>query len=395
MIAGLQTIDTLQRLARSWLGPVSRDIPRFDPSSIVERLEVPDDVIGTAQRLLDLVRARQANATTALPYHYDLIASLSVAIESAVRNWGAHQAALLQQDTLRAQARQTAAAFEQELVASHRALRHTIGTSHRDYQRLRYPRNAQVAVDDDTPSTEADPVLPRSTNGASTTVPSTGVVRALQPRSLAMPYQTGRWFNADHRPVPFRLRRHVACHPQGAVVEDEVLHVCVEPGKPSAAHLSGLRCKRPMVNTELGRRRMRESSPMLFGVLALLASSGCAGAPPMSLAERETALADLGYKIEQARSAGPNETVLLGPALPTKVLIGMSKLDIVAAFGEPFICDGDDESCHAGQWSYTVDHLSDVGESGARQLWFGGETELILSFNHSKRCFEAHWLRQQ
>lgn len=139
---GGRAVDALVALTRSWLGPMSRDIPSLDATSFTERVNTPEDAVASARRLVALVK-KVASEGKALPYQAELEKSMGDAIDAAVKESEQAQDALRGSQDLQAQTREAAAALQSELVAFRRALRGVTGTSHRDYLALRTERVQQ------------------------------------------------------------------------------------------------------------------------------------------------------------------------------------------------------------------------------------------------------------
>jgi hypothetical protein len=142
------SVNHLMTRARAWFGPLQRDLPGIElrPASTV-----PDDVLAAVEHVLDHIEPRIADGT--LPYGEALMADLGGALEAARAEWKAAQAAMAQAQAERAELRIAANRFVDELIALRKTLRATLGSSHRDYQKLRTAR-ASVPDADDTPETE-------------------------------------------------------------------------------------------------------------------------------------------------------------------------------------------------------------------------------------------------
>ena len=75
---GHTAVDGLRIVMRGWLGPIARDIAGFSAQSFDDRSLVPDDVIGSAQRLLEVVRTFKRDGEP-LPYAAEAAQSLGAA----------------------------------------------------------------------------------------------------------------------------------------------------------------------------------------------------------------------------------------------------------------------------------------------------------------------------
>jgi hypothetical protein len=112
-----------------------------------------DDLIGGAERFLDVVRGfKDANGESPA-YVADLLARVTPLLEAATQSWDAAQTHMAAERELLRQTREAAAAVQKELVALRRTLRATLGSTHRDYQMLRI---ARVAQDEDEIETSVD-----------------------------------------------------------------------------------------------------------------------------------------------------------------------------------------------------------------------------------------------
>lgn len=131
--AGRDSLERLRASVRGWLGHFGRDVPDFDAAGL-GTADVPDDLIAGATRMLHVVTSPRA---VHLSYAAAAEADLRAAIENAAKGWGDAHARLTGQQDLLKQTREAATAFQAELVAFRRALRVTLGTSHRDFQALR------------------------------------------------------------------------------------------------------------------------------------------------------------------------------------------------------------------------------------------------------------------
>jgi hypothetical protein len=150
---------------RRWSGILTRDIPGFSSASFLDGDALSDDLIGGAERFLEVVRGFKGANGEAPAYVPDLLARISPLLEAATQSWDAAQTHMASERELLRQTREAAAIVHKELVALRRTVRATLGDTHRDYQMLRMSR---VAQDED----EVAPTL--ESNTAETTTPERG-----------------------------------------------------------------------------------------------------------------------------------------------------------------------------------------------------------------------------
>jgi hypothetical protein len=162
-----QVIDArraLRRLElgiRRWTGILTRDIPGFTSSSFLDGDSLSDDLIGGAERLLEVVRGFKGANGEQPGYVADLVARVTPLLEAATQSWDAAQTHMAAERELLRQTREAAALLQKELVALRRTLRATLGSTHRDYQVLRISRVAQDEDEIDAiPSGASQPVAP-------------------------------------------------------------------------------------------------------------------------------------------------------------------------------------------------------------------------------------------
>lgn len=145
---GRAAIDSLNRSLRSWVAWLGRDIQGFDPSEYTLNSVTPDDVLADARRLVHTLQAHQQSAATPLNYGDKLLQELTAALENARKEWTEAQDAITHDQERRAEVRALAGQVQKNLVALRRTLRTLLGTSHRDYQKLRLARSSQLDEED-------------------------------------------------------------------------------------------------------------------------------------------------------------------------------------------------------------------------------------------------------
>jgi hypothetical protein len=132
-------VDNLRRAVRKWIALLSRDVP-LAPVVATLHSPVPEDVIGTAERLLIVIAETQKQAPNAIPFAAQAIEALTPEIEAA-RNESAEARDAIVADQERAQAvRDAATRLQRELVTFRRILRAHLGPHHLDYLALRVDR---------------------------------------------------------------------------------------------------------------------------------------------------------------------------------------------------------------------------------------------------------------
>jgi hypothetical protein len=172
MQVGREHVGVLYGAMHGWLAQVGRDLEDFDTRTFVARPDVPDDVINDGERLLSLVRQLPDDA---LPYGGALISTLGAQLEAARTAWAGAQDALSEQQALKAELRTASEALNAEL----KALRPIIGTSSRDYQKLRTARASQRDEEDDEPLSDTSTATTETgENGVAAGIPADGVPSA-------------------------------------------------------------------------------------------------------------------------------------------------------------------------------------------------------------------------
>lgn len=128
---------------RRWTGILTRDIPGFTLSSFLDGDSLSDDLIGGAERLLEVVRGFKGANGEAPTYVDDLVARITPLLTAATQAWDVAQTQLASERELLRQTREAAAVVHKELVAFRRTVRVVLGETHRDYQMLRMSRTTQ------------------------------------------------------------------------------------------------------------------------------------------------------------------------------------------------------------------------------------------------------------
>jgi hypothetical protein len=157
---GRGAIGALHAASRAWLPLMARDIEGFRTSDYAADGQVPDDVLGDAERLSNLLNDYVTPAGEPLPYRDHALAALTAT--DAQREWAEAEAADSIYQQLLARVRTTADAFDADLQPFRRTLFAVFGSSDKDYQKLRAKRAAAADVDDDP----AAPPAPRAVEPA-------------------------------------------------------------------------------------------------------------------------------------------------------------------------------------------------------------------------------------
>jgi hypothetical protein len=145
---GRVATKVLHTTLRSWLGWLARDFDDFDGSAFSSEPSTPDDVIADGERMVDFVARHEATTGEKLPYADKLIAEVSQALGAARKEWTEAQDAMVAHQELQAQVRALAGELQQNLVALRRTLRTVLGTSHKDYQKLRLAKTSHLDEED-------------------------------------------------------------------------------------------------------------------------------------------------------------------------------------------------------------------------------------------------------
>lgn len=148
---------------RRWTGILSRDIPGFTLSSILDADSLSDDLIAGAERLVELVRGFKGANGEPPSYVADLLARVTPLLDEATQSWDTAQRHMADERELLRQTREAAALVQKELVALRRTLRVILGETHRDYQVLRLTRSAQDEDEIET-SVDTDAARPAATH---------------------------------------------------------------------------------------------------------------------------------------------------------------------------------------------------------------------------------------
>jgi len=146
---GKNKIDELVRKERIWAAKLSIDIPGLNPADFGDNPGVPDDAISDGDKLIEIGTKHRSLDGEPLPYAELLAQDLGTAIAEAKADWDQAEGVQGGYNTLRAECREAAAAFEKGLIAFRRALKAVIGRAHPDFQKLRVERARSRDVDDD------------------------------------------------------------------------------------------------------------------------------------------------------------------------------------------------------------------------------------------------------
>jgi hypothetical protein len=145
-------LATLRRTTQAWMGPLASAVPTISVSDFANADRTPKGIIADAKRMLELVRAYQAEANEPLPFAEALIADLSAKVEIAEKEYRDMGELTSSQAELRNEARIAARKLHRQLVGLRRSLRAVLGRSHPDYRALRTQSRstqAEQELDDD------------------------------------------------------------------------------------------------------------------------------------------------------------------------------------------------------------------------------------------------------
>lgn len=171
---GNGSVKDLYRSMRSWFGQLRIMVAGFDRGDFRCDPESPDSVIGAADRLIDFVRSHRDAVDTAggaggqagteaggdandgtgagpanaggtgagmqSAFLARIVEDLGTRRNAAHEKWIEAQDCLAEEQELRNSIRESAIEVQHALAAIRRALRNTLGTSHRDYQKMRLSR---------------------------------------------------------------------------------------------------------------------------------------------------------------------------------------------------------------------------------------------------------------
>lgn len=158
---GYATTRNLRLASNGWVDLLKRDVADFDTDRYSSQSTVPDDVMNAASGILEFVRYYQEHSEEPLAYSSELIESLTVLLQTTREKWEQAQDAMTEQQELKATTREAAARLHDELKALRSVLRRVLGTSHRDYQKLRVLRGRELTLDEsempETTDTEFPP----------------------------------------------------------------------------------------------------------------------------------------------------------------------------------------------------------------------------------------------
>jgi hypothetical protein len=156
MQEGREATAILATTVHSWLPLVADDISALNNSEFAPS-PVADDVITSAQRLLDAASEYVDAQGNPLAYREALIADVSAKLETGVEKRAEAEAADRAYQQTMAEARRTAAAFDVALQAFRKSLSRLLGRNDKDFQKLRVQRAAQRDEEDDPGAPMPDP----------------------------------------------------------------------------------------------------------------------------------------------------------------------------------------------------------------------------------------------
>ncbi|MCC6521363.1 MAG: hypothetical protein IT373_01755 [Polyangiaceae bacterium] len=151
MSEGHGAAATLVKTMRAWLPALIRDVPGFRGGDYGDQPEVPDDVIGDGERLLEVLAAATTQSGDPVAYRDSALAHVEPAVQRAQKEWQEAEAADRTYQSMAATTRDTAAAFQEELILFRRTLMSVAGRSDKDYQKLRAGK-ATATDDEDDPN---------------------------------------------------------------------------------------------------------------------------------------------------------------------------------------------------------------------------------------------------
>lgn len=156
-------------LLRSWVRRLNGDVPGVELGKF-RQLEVPEDAVIAGENLLGFVKQLQESGK-APAYADNLVQTVTEALANLKQETQEAQDGMAHAQELRAEARELGVKLHRELVSFRRVLRTVLGSSHRDYQRM---RSAQISHEDDEDeileAIETDPDEPVSTSAATPAV---------------------------------------------------------------------------------------------------------------------------------------------------------------------------------------------------------------------------------
>lgn len=167
MKEGKSAVADLLKLLRGWLPLLARDIPGFDSSSFGDQPDVPDDVIEDAERLVLALTGAKDHSGKDLPFEDAASKVLEPAIQAAMKEWSEAEASDAKYQSLLAEVRSTADAFDKELQAFRLSLGSVVGRSNKDFQKLRAERASQADDEDEAEGPKPPAVVEPAAPGAS------------------------------------------------------------------------------------------------------------------------------------------------------------------------------------------------------------------------------------
>ena len=138
-MSGDEQLDALVRKLRMWLALMAKDIPKFRRSDYLQSYTVPDDVISSAETILEAVESYNGSAKEPLAYTEQLTTDIETALGELRATVGSHNDGRAAFSELLETARTEAENFHQELIALRRTLEASVGRQHPDYRLIRNP----------------------------------------------------------------------------------------------------------------------------------------------------------------------------------------------------------------------------------------------------------------
>jgi hypothetical protein len=148
MEEGRGAMAALSATVQAWVPLVVGDIANLSTSDFAVS-PVADDVINTAERLLDMVGAHVDAQGNPLAYREALVADLSARLAAGVKERSEAEAADRTYQEILAEARSAYADFSVVLQAFRKSLGAVFGRNDKDFQKLRVQRAAQRDEEDD------------------------------------------------------------------------------------------------------------------------------------------------------------------------------------------------------------------------------------------------------
>lgn len=167
MKEGKSAIAELLKALRGWLPLLARDIPGFDSSSFGDQPDVPDDVIEDAERFVLALTGANDKDGKVLPFEDAALKAFEPAIQAAMKEWSEAEASDAKCQSLLAEVRSTADAFDKELQAFRLTLGSVVGRTNKDFQKLRAERASQADDEDEAEGPKPPAVVEPAAPGVS------------------------------------------------------------------------------------------------------------------------------------------------------------------------------------------------------------------------------------